>query len=1182
MSRLRFDLLLLLALSIHLAPVFSDLIISKLDRRIDLTSQIVRMTLTLKVENTGPDPVSEVSFTFPEHQANNLALLVAVSTEGRGKARGSVTNLPIEVKQPHDSPPSLIWYSASLPKELRKGESLNMDVLVVFTHSLRPFPEKITQAEPQLLLFQDSAHFTSPYGVKYQSLTVKLPSENVESYSKLENTKFSGSEIKYGPYENLPALSYLPVIIHFPSNKPFAIAKELVREIEISHWGNVQVTEHYNLIHGGAQSMGEFSRLDFQARPHVQGASAFRNLMAMLPPRAHSIYYRDAIGNISTSNIHSDSSKTLLEIEPRYPMFGGWKTSFTIGYGLPLQDCLFQSEGTRFLNITFGSPMHDVIVENLTLKVVLPEGSRDISVSVPFAVKQSQETEFSHLDIAGRPAIVMEKVNVVPEHNQYFQVHYKFSNISLLTEPLMLIFGFFSLFIACIIYMHVDFTISKSSASYLAKLQWDEVQGTIQQLQDIFNRCLLIHDKLEASLRELSRTGDVQACKAVRKSADSLLKDLSKELKPLLALLQSSPQAAHILLKKLEVLTLLVPDNDISQDLVNQEEDNGHGQGDVTPREESMSNEQREENAHAPCEIAGDSAELNSENSPLTNSQRSPRRANSIFERGEASNAHKRSRNTPIWLKDYETGEGLSEEEINYAMFSASEDPSNYEAMREPRWLTAMKNEMSSIKKNETWELVEAPNGVKPIGVKWLFKTKLNEKGEVDEYKARLVVKGYAQRRGIDYDEIYAPVAWWDTVRSIIAIAAQRGWEIFQLDVKCAFLNGELQETVYIEQPPGFIQKGDEHKVCKLKKALYGLKQAPRAWFKRIESYFLREGFQKSKYDHTFFLKKNVEGLVIVSLYVDDLIYTGNDKAMCENFKLSMMREFEMTNLGKMKYFLGVEVNQNEDGIKMNQKKYASDVLKRFHMWEVNGVKNPIVPGTNVTKTGDDNKVNDSFYKSLVGSLMYLTVTRPDIMYAVSFISRFMADPREEHMQISKRILRYVKETFDYGLVYRRRVPFKLQVFTDSDYARDTDDRKSTSGYVCILSNAAISWSSRKQEIVTLSSTEAEYVAATSCACHSVWLKGILEEIGGENIGVIDIQCDNSSTIKLSKNPVLHRRTKHIDVRFHYLRDLVNEGKVQLLFCPTKEQVADVLTKPVKLELFEKMRKKLGVYKDED
>lgn len=553
MGWIHFDLVFLLV-ALLWAPCLSDLVISRVDRRIDLTSQIVRMTSSLKVENTGAGPVSQVLLAFPDHQAKNLALLMAVSTEGKGKTKGSTGNLPIEVVQPEGMPPSLTWYSVALSKGLGKGESLTLDVLAVFTHMLRPFPEKITQAEPQLVVFQDSAHFLSPYSVKVQSLTVKLPEPKVESYTKLENTKLSSSEIKYGPYENLPPFSYTPVAVHFLSNQPFAVAQELIREIEISHWGNVQVTEHYKLVHGGAQSTGEFSRLDYQARPHVRGASAFRNLVAKLPPRAHSIYYRDEIGNISTSNIYGDSTKTLLEIEPRYPMFGGWRTSFTIGYGLPLHDYLFQSEGKRFLNFTFGSPMNEVVVDNLTVKVVLPEGSRDISVSIPFGVKQLQETKFSHLDMFGRPVVVIEKANVVPEHNQYFQVHYKFSSLSLFTEPLMLIFGFFFLFVACIVYVHADFTISKSSPSYLAKLQWDEVQATIQQVQDIIHRCLGIHDKLEASLRDLSRTGDVQTCKAARKAADNLLKELSKELKPLLSYLQSSPQATQILPKVEELI----------------------------------------------------------------------------------------------------------------------------------------------------------------------------------------------------------------------------------------------------------------------------------------------------------------------------------------------------------------------------------------------------------------------------------------------------------------------------------------------------------------------------------------------------------------------------------------------------------------------------------------------------
>ncbi|CAA0807036.1 Dolichyl-diphosphooligosaccharide--protein glycosyltransferase subunit 1A [Striga hermonthica] len=523
--------------------------------QIDLSSHVVRSETSLKVQNNGDDAVSEILLPFPELQAKSLAFLSAVIDEGKGKAKAYSDRVPINVANPEGMPPALTWYSLTLPKALGKGESVTLEVKAVFTHLLRPFPEKITQADFQLIAFQDGAYFLSPYPVKVQSLTVKLPEPKVESYTKLENSKFSGQEIKYGPYENIPPFSYPPIVVHFVNNKPFPVAQELVREIEISHWGNVQITENYNLVHAGAEMTGEFSRLDFQARPHLRGAYGLRNLITKLPPRAHSIYYRDEIGNISTSNVWTESSMTLLEIEPRYPMFGGWRTSFTIGYGLPLQDFVFKSDGKRFLNIPFGCSINDVIVENLTVKIVLPEGSKDISVSVPFPVKQSQETKFSHLDMVGRPVIVLEKTNVVSEHNQYFQVYYKFSNISLLREPLMLMFGFFLFFVACVVYTHADFTISKSSPSYLTKLQWDEVQSVIQQFQSIMNRCLIVHDKLEASLRELSRTGDVLTCKSARKSADSLLKELSKELKPLVSFLQSSPQAANITPKVEELVT---------------------------------------------------------------------------------------------------------------------------------------------------------------------------------------------------------------------------------------------------------------------------------------------------------------------------------------------------------------------------------------------------------------------------------------------------------------------------------------------------------------------------------------------------------------------------------------------------------------------------------------------------
>lgn len=217
--------------------------------------------MCLQVENTGSDPVSEVLFTIPDRQANHLAYLIAKVNGRKGKGKESDgSNLPVKVVVPKNMPPSLTIYSVSLPKGLGKGDSLLLDVLAVFTHSLKPFPEKITQADIQLVLFEESAHFLSPYAVKVQSLSVKLPDARIESYTKLENTKMHGSEIKYGPYENVPPFSYLPMVIHFESKHPFVVAKELVREVEISHWGNVQVTEHYNLVHDGAQSKGEFSR----------------------------------------------------------------------------------------------------------------------------------------------------------------------------------------------------------------------------------------------------------------------------------------------------------------------------------------------------------------------------------------------------------------------------------------------------------------------------------------------------------------------------------------------------------------------------------------------------------------------------------------------------------------------------------------------------------------------------------------------------------------------------------------------------------------------------------------------------------------------------------------------------------------------------------------------------------
>jgi hypothetical protein len=291
------------------------------------------------------------------------------------------------------------------------------------------------------------------------------------------------------------------------------------------------------------------------------------------------------------------------------------------------------------------------------------------------------------------------------------------------------------------------------------------------------------------------------------------------------------------------------------------------------------------------------------------------------------------------------------------------------------------------------------------------------------------------------------------------------------------------------------------------------------------------------------------------------------------------MKHFSMTDLGKMKFFLGIEVNQTDNGIFIHQNKYANEILVKFGMENCNKVCSPIVPGCKLTKNEEGKAADNKWYKQVVGSLMYMLATRPDLAYSVCLIARFMERPTEVHVAAVKRIIRYLKGSTGYGILYKKQTDEEIQMYgwTDSDYAGDLDDRKSTSGYVFKLGNGIISWSSKKQPIVTLSTTEAEFVAAASCACQGIWLRNILEhvKIGQSNKTVI--YCDNSSSIKLSKNPIMHGRCKHIDVRFHFLRDLTKDGIIELVFCKSEDQLADIMTKPLKLDTFCNIRNDLGM-----
>ena len=433
----------------------------------------------------------------------------------------------------------------------------------------------------------------------------------------------------------------------------------------------------------------------------------------------------------------------------------------------------------------------------------------------------------------------------------------------------------------------------------------------------------------------------------------------------------------------------------------------------------------------------------------------------------------------------------------------------------------------------------------------------------------------------MDYEETFSHVARFETVRTLLALAAQLSWSVYQFDVKSAFLNGELEEEVYVSQPKGFIISGKEEQVYKLNKALYGLKQAPRAWYAKIDSYFLQNGFERSKNEPTLYTKRQDKNFLFVCLYVDDMIYMGSSSSLIDEFQVCMKKEFEMTDLGLLNYFLGIEVKQVEAGVFISQRKYAMDLLKRFNMMNCKTVPTPM--NTNEKLQVDDGTgwVDEKLFRSMVGGLIYLTHTRPDIALSVGIVSRFMHSPSKHHFGAAKRIIRYVAGTVDLGIWYYHVSSFKLIGFTDSDWAGCIEDRKSTSGYMFSLGSGAISWSSKKQATTALSSSEAEYMVATSSACQAIWLRRVLIDLGQEQFEETEIYCDNKAAIALSKNPVYHGRTKHIDIRAHFIRDLVAEGTIILKYCGMDEQVADILTKPLPRNKHEYLSSLLGVCKFE-
>lgn len=511
--------------------------------------------------------------------------------------------------------------------------------------------------------------------------------------------------------------------------------------------------------------------------------------------------------------------------------------------------------------------------------------------------------------------------------------------------------------------------------------------------------------------------------------------------------------------------------------------------------------------------------------------------------------------------------------------FLTQQLPSNYnEAImsdEKENWQTAMQSEMNSLYENETWILVEKPENKKVINCRWVFTKKLSSDSS-EIFKARVVIKGYSQKEGIDYKETFSPVVRFDTVRFLLSVAANENLVLGQFDVKTAFLYGNLKEEIYMKQPEGF--DDGTSRVCKLLKSLYGLKQAPRCWTEHFTNFLENLGFVRSNADSCFYIYVKDGQQILLTIYVDDGLIAASNESLINKLFKNLSEQFTITSTKNVKHFLGMEISRLQDGsIFVNQSSYTEKILRKFKMIDANNVSTPIdCNNNNVTEEIDCNEP----FREAVGNLMFLQiVTRPDISFSVNVVSRELENPKQSHWQTVKRIFRYLKGTIDVGLLYSKNDNF--EVYSDADFAGDLKTRKSTSGVVSMFANAAITWQSKKQQCVALSTTEAEYVSAALATKEIIWLKKLFDECSIV-IPKYTLFVDNMSAIKLVKNPEFHQRSKHIDVKYHFIRDSFQKGEIDVQFVKSEDQIADIFTKALPKPRFVYLREHLGLRSKSD
>ena len=528
----------------------------------------------------------------------------------------------------------------------------------------------------------------------------------------------------------------------------------------------------------------------------------------------------------------------------------------------------------------------------------------------------------------------------------------------------------------------------------------------------------------------------------------------------------------------------------------------------------------------------------------------------------------------------------LSEPEFAFRCDEAdhSDDPVVYEdvARRADKdlWIEAMNDEMNSLSENDTWELVQRPEGCRPIQSKWIFKTKRDSSGKIVRHKARLVARGFTQRYGIDYEETYSPVVRYTSVRMLAAYAAQHGMRIHQMDVVTAFLQGDVDAELYMEQPKGF--DDGSGRVCKLKRSIYGLKQAGRQWNLKLDRELKRMGLKQSFVDPCVYFTADLS--IIIGIYVDDFLIVYRDQGALDRLKEMLMLTFKMKDMGKARGCIGIRINQMEGRVELDQTIYVGEVLRRFGMVDCKSVKTPCDSSFKLSKDmpNEDDVSSPLPFQEAVGCLLFIAqATRPDISFAVGSVSRFNHCYTAAHWGAVKRIMRYLKGTLGYKLVYssdRRQGTSPCVGFLDADWGSDVDTRRSVTGYVFNLYGSAIAWKSTMQKTIALSSTEAEYIAMSSTVQEAIWLKQMSDELGitkGDEPS--RIFCDNQSAIQLAVVGGCHQRTRHIDIRYKFLNEYVTKGVVSVDYVSTSENVADAFTKGVTAAKLHYCNRRMGL-----